>query len=107
MYVTAGSLGIPSSGVWVAHLIDRQLGAKAEAALYASIIQGQLEVADLGIAGWERIQDLVSTYADLRLGAIATIMCGLGCCSLLWKAAGADMAGSVSAGACGRGTRLG
>lgn len=51
-----------------AYLIDRQLGAKAEASLYASIIDGQLEVADLGIADRQRIQDLVSTYADLRLG---------------------------------------
>jgi uncharacterized protein len=34
-----------------AYLIDRQLGAKAEASLYASIIEGQLEVADLGNAG--------------------------------------------------------
>jgi predicted nucleic acid-binding protein len=32
-----------------AYLIDRQLGAKAEASLYASIIEGQLEVADLAI----------------------------------------------------------
>lgn len=51
-----------------AYLTGRQPGAKAEASLYASIIDGQLEVADLGIAGWHRIQDLVSTYADLRLG---------------------------------------
>ena len=51
-----------------AYLIDRQLGAKAEATLYASITDGQLEVADLGIADWQRIQNLVSTYADLRLG---------------------------------------
>ena len=29
-----------------AYLIDRQLGAKAEASLYASITDGQLEVAD-------------------------------------------------------------
>jgi uncharacterized protein len=49
-------------------LIDRQLGAEAEAALYTSIIQGQLEVADLSVTDWRRIQDLVSTYADLRLG---------------------------------------
>ncbi|MGD0066743.1 MAG: hypothetical protein ABSB76_25260 [Streptosporangiaceae bacterium] len=40
-------------------LIGRQLGAKAEASLYASIIDGQLEVADLGIADWQRIQDLM------------------------------------------------
>lgn len=43
-----------------AYLIDRQLGAKAEASLYASIIDGQLEVADLGITDWQRIQDLVA-----------------------------------------------
>jgi uncharacterized protein len=51
-----------------AYLIDRQLGAKAEASLYASIVEGQVEVAELDITDWQRIQDLVSTYADLRLG---------------------------------------
>ena len=51
-----------------AYLIDRQLGPQAEAALYASIISGQLEVANLGRSDWERIRELVSTYADLRLG---------------------------------------
>ncbi len=51
-----------------AYLIDRQLGAKAEASLYASIIEDQIEVADLDIDDWQRIQDLVTTYADLRLG---------------------------------------
>ena len=51
-----------------AYLIDRQLGAKAEASLYASMIEGQIEVADLDINDWQRIQDLVTTYADLRLG---------------------------------------
>jgi predicted nucleic acid-binding protein len=51
-----------------AYLIDRQLGPQAEAALYASIISGQLEVANLGQSDWERIRELVSTYADLRLG---------------------------------------
>jgi uncharacterized protein len=50
------------------YLIDRQLGAKAEASLYASITEGQIEVADLDINDWQRIQDLVTTYADLRLG---------------------------------------
>ncbi len=51
-----------------AYLIDRQLGAKAEASLYASIVEGQAEVAELDITDWQRIHDLVSTYADLRLG---------------------------------------
>jgi uncharacterized protein len=50
-----------------AYLIDRQLGAKGEASLYASIIEGQLEVASLAITDWQRIRDLVGTYADLRL----------------------------------------
>lgn len=50
-----------------AYLIDRQLGAKAEASLYTSISDGQIEVADLAVADWQRIQDLVSTYADLQL----------------------------------------
>jgi uncharacterized protein len=51
-----------------AYLIDRQLGAQAEASLYSSIIDGQLEVADLDRDDWERIRQLVTTYADLRLG---------------------------------------
>jgi uncharacterized protein len=51
-----------------AYLIDRQLGPKAEAALYASITGGQLEVASLDREDWERIAELVTTYADLRLG---------------------------------------
>jgi hypothetical protein len=51
-----------------AYLIDRQLGAKAEASLYTSIIEGQMEVADIDIDDWKRIQGLVITYADLRLG---------------------------------------
>ena len=55
-----------------AYLIDRQLGTAAEAALYASIIDGQLEVASLDREDWERIRELVTTYADLRLGGTDT-----------------------------------
>ena len=51
-----------------AYLIDRQLGAKAEASLYESIIDGQIEVAALSIDDWQRVRELVTTYADLRLG---------------------------------------
>ena len=50
-----------------AYLIDRQLGAKAEASLYASIIEGQMEVADLDIDDRQRIQDLVSSLSWARL----------------------------------------
>jgi PIN domain len=51
-----------------AYLIDRQLGARAEASLYDSILSGQLEVASLDREDWHRIAELVSTYASLRLG---------------------------------------
>lgn len=51
-----------------AYLIDRQLGPAAEAALYASITSRQLLVENLEDSDWERIAELVATYADLRLG---------------------------------------
>lgn len=51
-----------------AYLINRQLGPAAEAALYSSIIDGDLEVATLGRADWERVRELVTTYANLPLG---------------------------------------
>ena len=51
-----------------AHLIDRQLGPHAEATLYDSIVDGALQVEELGEADWRRIRELVVTYADLRLG---------------------------------------
>ena len=51
-----------------AYLINRQLGPQAEASLYSSVIDGQLEVASLDTSDWERIRQLVTTYADLRLG---------------------------------------
>ena len=46
------------------YLIDRQLGAHAEAALYESIISGELEVAGPGRDDWERMAELVAVYAD-------------------------------------------
>ncbi len=51
-----------------AYLLDRELGPAAEAALYASIIDGDLTVESLGPHDWSRIRELVETYADLRLG---------------------------------------
>jgi predicted nucleic acid-binding protein len=51
-----------------AYLLDRQLGPAAEAALFASITDGSLRVENLGHVDWERIGELVATYADLRLG---------------------------------------
>jgi hypothetical protein len=51
-----------------AYLIDRQLGPAAEASLYTSILDGQLHIEDLTHTDWERVRELVTTYADLRLG---------------------------------------
>lgn len=51
-----------------AYLLDRELGPDAEAALYTSIIDGDLTVEHLGPQDWNRIRDLVQIYADLRLG---------------------------------------
>lgn len=51
-----------------AYLLNRQLGPQAEAALYTSILDGTLSVEPLGAGDWERIRDLVTTYADLPLG---------------------------------------
>jgi uncharacterized protein len=43
-----------------AYLINRQLGPAAEAALYSSIIDGDLEVAALALVDWERVHELVT-----------------------------------------------
>ena len=51
-----------------AYMLQRQLDAAAEAALYTSILDGTLTVEDLGDDDWDRIRDLVVTYADLGLG---------------------------------------
>lgn len=51
-----------------AYLLDRELGPHAEALLYQSILDGGLGVEPLTGADWQRIQELVTTYADLRLG---------------------------------------
>jgi len=51
-----------------AYLLERELGPSAEAALYSSIIGGDLFVETLGPRDWERIRQLVDAYADLPLG---------------------------------------
>jgi predicted nucleic acid-binding protein len=51
-----------------AYLLDRELGPEVEALLYQSIIDGQLQVQALARGDWQRIHELVLTYADMRLG---------------------------------------
>lgn len=54
----------------VAYLIERELGAGADAAFYRSIGEGELTVEPVAAADWERIADLVEQYRDLRLGGV-------------------------------------
>lgn len=49
-------------------MIDRQLGAEAEAALYDLVLDGALHVEPLTRRDWERTRELVEQYADLHLG---------------------------------------
>lgn len=51
-----------------AYLIERELGSDAERLLYESIIDRALQVEDLTITDWQRIRELVGSYASLPLG---------------------------------------
>ncbi|HET7489354.1 MAG TPA: PIN domain-containing protein [Acidimicrobiales bacterium] len=51
-------------------LLDRQLGAAAEATFYRAIAQGEIVVQELTVEDWDRIAELVDTYADLHLGGV-------------------------------------
>lgn len=51
-------------------LIDRQLGALAEAEFYSSIVAGEIGVEPLAGADWVRVSDLTATYADNGLGGV-------------------------------------
>jgi predicted nucleic acid-binding protein len=51
-----------------AYLLDREFGPQVEALLYQSIMEDQLRVEALTGADWQRVHDLVTQYADLRLG---------------------------------------
>ena len=51
-------------------LIDRQLGAAAEAALYESAAAGEIRVEPLSAADWTRIAALTVQYADQHLGGV-------------------------------------
>ena len=59
-------------------LLDRQRAPRAEAAVFASIADGALRVEDIQHGDWVRIGELVSTYADLRLGGTDASLVALG-----------------------------
>lgn len=61
-----------------AYLLDRELGPDAEAALYTSIMDEDLTIEHLGPNDWTRIRELVTTYADLRLGGTDASLVAIG-----------------------------
>lgn len=52
----------------VGYLLGRTGGPRIEAAFLRSIVEHTLTVVDLELADYERIADLVETYADFPLG---------------------------------------
>jgi predicted nucleic acid-binding protein len=50
------------------YLLGRAGGAKIEAAFLRSIVQETLTIVDLELADYERMAELVETYADFPLG---------------------------------------
>jgi uncharacterized protein len=50
------------------YMIDRQLGAAAEAGFYRSLANGDVRVEALTAADYGRIAELVEAYSDLPLG---------------------------------------
>lgn len=51
-----------------AYLIERELGPDVEALLYQAIIDRTLHVEALTATDWQRVHELVVTYATLPLG---------------------------------------
>ncbi|MGD9733996.1 MAG: type II toxin-antitoxin system VapC family toxin [Solirubrobacterales bacterium] len=56
--------------VEVDHLLRRELGADALAALLDTIKAGELEVEDLTAEDYGRVAELMRTYADLKVGFV-------------------------------------
>jgi predicted nucleic acid-binding protein len=52
----------------VGYLLSRAGGAKIKAAFLRSIVQKTLTIVDLELADYERMAELVETYADFPLG---------------------------------------
>ncbi len=52
------------------HLLTRQVGSDALPALLETVRRGELDVIDLGEKDYVRVQELMRTYADLRVGFV-------------------------------------
>ncbi len=51
-------------------MIDRQLGATAEAALYRSVGNSELLVEHLTASDWARVAELTDKYGDQHFGGV-------------------------------------
>ena len=60
------------------YLIDRQLGPVAEAGFYRSVASGDILVEALTASDYQRIADLVETYADFPLGGTDASLIAIG-----------------------------
>jgi hypothetical protein len=68
---TTEQLVVPVSVVIeTSFLIERHLGSPAESAFLSSLEPSGLVIEHLGTADLERMAELVSTYADMPLGAV-------------------------------------
>lgn len=54
----------------VCYMIERELGTAAEAAFLQSFRDGTLTLAHIALDDLDRMAELVTTYADLPLGAV-------------------------------------
>jgi predicted nucleic acid-binding protein len=54
----------------VCYMLAREAGARGEAAFLTSLADGDLDVVELDHSDWRRTAELVTTYADLPLGAV-------------------------------------
>ena len=52
------------------HLLSRQIGSDAFPALLETIHRGELDIVDLSNRDYVRVQELMRTYADLRVGFV-------------------------------------
>lgn len=66
-----GPLVVPQLVVTeVAHFLSDRIGPVAERAFAASLRIGELQTEPVEPSDWERIEELLETYADLHLGIV-------------------------------------
>ena len=67
----AGDLSSPVPAlVETAWMIESRVGPDSEAAFLRSVNVGEIERVDLTDADWDRVVELIETYADMSLGTV-------------------------------------